>query len=129
MGLVPKRLPFTTSNSHVRTFRHALSLDEHRAKFKANLWNRPNAHEAQLGTRSEDDEKEVVKPPPLLKGHKKNISTSTNSTSVEDRKIDNLDEVDSEKDEIHSKKTKEPWTTDFEEVWFAVRLLSIPFSA
>lgn len=45
VGLVPKRLPFTTSNTIVRTFRHALSLDERRAKFKANLWNRPTDSE------------------------------------------------------------------------------------
>ncbi|KAJ7755772.1 hypothetical protein B0H14DRAFT_413606 [Mycena olivaceomarginata] len=45
VGLIPKRLPFTTSNTIVRTFRHAVSLDEHRAKFKPNLWNRPNDKE------------------------------------------------------------------------------------
>ncbi|KAJ3818280.1 hypothetical protein F5880DRAFT_1685007 [Lentinula raphanica] len=39
VGLVPHRLPFTTSNTLVKTFRHAVSLDERRAKFKANLWN------------------------------------------------------------------------------------------
>src|ERR1700731_1201397 len=44
-----RRLPFTTSNTAVRTFRHAVALDEHRVKFKANLWNRPNATEAVLG--------------------------------------------------------------------------------
>ncbi|EEB90055.1 hypothetical protein MPER_11791, partial [Moniliophthora perniciosa FA553] len=49
VGLVPKRLPFTTSNTILRTFRHAVSLDERRAKFKANLWNRPTAKEAVLG--------------------------------------------------------------------------------
>ncbi|KAJ7598621.1 hypothetical protein C8J56DRAFT_1039510 [Mycena floridula] len=49
VGLIPKRLPFTTSNTIVRTFRHALSLDERRAKFKANLWNRPQDDEASLG--------------------------------------------------------------------------------
>ncbi|KAL0577270.1 hypothetical protein V5O48_004727 [Marasmius crinis-equi] len=49
VGLIPKRLPFTTSNNHVRTFRHAVSLDERRAKFKANLWNHPTEHEAKLG--------------------------------------------------------------------------------
>ncbi|KAH6909129.1 hypothetical protein BKA70DRAFT_1277545 [Coprinopsis sp. MPI-PUGE-AT-0042] len=49
VGMIPKRLPFTTSNTSVRTFRHALSLDERRAKFKANLWNRP-AVEGDLGT-------------------------------------------------------------------------------
>ncbi|KAJ3741442.1 hypothetical protein DFH05DRAFT_1506115 [Lentinula detonsa] len=42
VGLVPHRLPFTTSNTLVKTFRHALSLDERRAKFKANLWNPPS---------------------------------------------------------------------------------------
>ncbi|EEB99560.1 hypothetical protein MPER_00743, partial [Moniliophthora perniciosa FA553] len=49
VGLIPKRLPFTTSNTIVRTFRHAVSLDERRAKFKANHWNRPQAHEEKLG--------------------------------------------------------------------------------
>lgn len=48
VGLIPKTLPFATSNTIVRTFRHAVSLDERRAKFKANLWNRPNSHEAKL---------------------------------------------------------------------------------
>jgi len=37
VGLVPKRLPFTMVNSSVRVYRHAVSLDERRAKFKANL--------------------------------------------------------------------------------------------
>jgi len=116
VGLIPKRLPFTTSNKHVRNFRHAVSLDEHRAKFRANLWNRPNAHEADLGTHSDDEEKVVHSAPPLLKH---NFSTSTSSTSNGDRKLDNLDEKYSEKGEIHSKKAEQPWTTDIEEVWFA----------
>ncbi|KAJ3532306.1 hypothetical protein NMY22_g7794 [Coprinellus aureogranulatus] len=41
VGIIPRRLPFSASNTLVRTFRHAISLDERRAKFKANLWNRP----------------------------------------------------------------------------------------
>ncbi|KAJ3510247.1 hypothetical protein NLJ89_g4791 [Agrocybe chaxingu] len=48
VGLIPRRLPFTTSNTVVRTFRHAIALDERRAKFKANLWNRPNDNEKLL---------------------------------------------------------------------------------
>ncbi|KAJ7704774.1 hypothetical protein B0H17DRAFT_1038540 [Mycena rosella] len=48
VGLIPRRLPFTTSNTIVRTFRHAVSLDERRAKFKPNLWNRPNEKEKTL---------------------------------------------------------------------------------
>lgn len=49
VGLIPKRLPFTTSNTIVRTFRHAVSLDERRSKFKVNLWNRPTEDEQKLG--------------------------------------------------------------------------------
>jgi len=36
VGLLPHHLPFTSSNTSIRFFRHAMSLDEHRAKFKAN---------------------------------------------------------------------------------------------
>lgn len=41
VGIIPRRLPFSTSNTIVRHFRHAIALDERRAKFKANMWNRP----------------------------------------------------------------------------------------
>ena len=47
VGLVPHHLPFTHSNTAVRYFRHAISLDERRAKFKANHWH----------LRHEDDQK------------------------------------------------------------------------
>jgi hypothetical protein len=39
VGLIPHHLPFTHSNTAVRYFRHAVSLDERRAKFKANYWH------------------------------------------------------------------------------------------
>ncbi|KII96173.1 hypothetical protein PLICRDRAFT_96153 [Plicaturopsis crispa FD-325 SS-3] len=39
VGLWPRTLPFTASNSSVHTFRHAVSLDERRSKFKANLYH------------------------------------------------------------------------------------------
>ncbi|EEB98525.1 hypothetical protein MPER_01948, partial [Moniliophthora perniciosa FA553] len=42
VGLIMTRtLPFTNSNKGIRIFRHALSLDERRSKFKANLFHRP----------------------------------------------------------------------------------------
>ncbi|KAF9076955.1 hypothetical protein BDP27DRAFT_1414085 [Rhodocollybia butyracea] len=34
IGIISRTLPFTTSNNLIKTFRHALSLDEHRAKFR-----------------------------------------------------------------------------------------------
>lgn len=47
VGLLwPRHLPFTASNSIVKTFRHAVSLDEHRAKFKQNVWHVHSANES-----------------------------------------------------------------------------------
>ncbi|KLO20166.1 hypothetical protein SCHPADRAFT_32706 [Schizopora paradoxa] len=40
VGLVPRHIPFTKHNSCVKTFRHAMSLDEHRVKFKPNLFDK-----------------------------------------------------------------------------------------
>ncbi|KAG8967736.1 hypothetical protein FRC03_009429 [Tulasnella sp. 419] len=47
--LYTRRLPFTSSNNLVRIFRHALSLDERRARYQPNLWHReaPNAEAAK----------------------------------------------------------------------------------
>ncbi|KAI0003870.1 hypothetical protein BJV74DRAFT_490807 [Russula compacta] len=50
LGILPRTLPFTASNTAVRYFRHAISLDEHRAKFKANHWHLLNP-EDKKGTR------------------------------------------------------------------------------
>ncbi|KDR86025.1 hypothetical protein GALMADRAFT_205254 [Galerina marginata CBS 339.88] len=49
VGLVPKRLPFTTFNTHVKNFCQALSLDEHRVRFKPNFFSRPTPEEMGLG--------------------------------------------------------------------------------
>ncbi|KLO10064.1 hypothetical protein SCHPADRAFT_878628 [Schizopora paradoxa] len=37
VGIIPQTLPFTKSNNAIKTFRHALSLDEHRVKFTPSL--------------------------------------------------------------------------------------------
>jgi len=39
--IMGKTLPFTNSNSAIKTFRHALSLDEHRAKFRPTTYHLP----------------------------------------------------------------------------------------
>lgn len=51
VGIIPRRLPFTSSNSHIRHFRHAVSLDERRARFKPNLWNHSTAEEEAMGVK------------------------------------------------------------------------------
>ncbi|KAG6884359.1 hypothetical protein C0993_011827 [Termitomyces sp. T159_Od127] len=60
VGLIPKRLPFTTSNTSIRTFRHAVALDERRANFKANLWNWPSEKELLLGAEGQKPEISVA---------------------------------------------------------------------
>ena len=49
VGFFGKLLPFAASMYHIRYFRHALALDERRAKFKANMWNNPTKKEQELG--------------------------------------------------------------------------------
>jgi hypothetical protein len=67
VGLFGRRLPFTTSNYSVRFFRHAVALDERRAKFKANLWNRPTESEEHLGTTPEERRRRIQKQKLLAK--------------------------------------------------------------
>ncbi|KAH8990234.1 hypothetical protein EDB92DRAFT_1865077 [Lactarius akahatsu] len=52
VGLIPRELPFTASNTAVRFFRHALALDERRATFRMNHWHR----------RCKDDHDDEVRP-------------------------------------------------------------------
>ena len=61
VGVIPHRLPFTTSNTMVRTFRHAIALDERRAKFKANMWNRPTHNEELLSITDQETAVKVQK--------------------------------------------------------------------
>ncbi|KAJ2929449.1 hypothetical protein H1R20_g7642, partial [Candolleomyces eurysporus] len=53
--IVGRTLPFTNSNSSIKTFRHALSLDEHRARFRPNLYHylTPNDVQATQATAEE----------------------------------------------------------------------------
>ncbi|EDR12143.1 uncharacterized protein LACBIDRAFT_311208 [Laccaria bicolor S238N-H82] len=47
VGVVMGRtLPFSNANRGIKIFRHALSLDEHRAKFQPNLYHRPGPTDA-----------------------------------------------------------------------------------
>lgn len=44
-----KELPFTKNNTSVKVFRHALSLDERRAKFPQSSWHWASTDDARLG--------------------------------------------------------------------------------
>ncbi|KAJ7506925.1 hypothetical protein B0H11DRAFT_1973404 [Mycena galericulata] len=114
VGLIPKRLPFTTSNTIVRTFRHAVSLDERRAKFKANLWNFPSDKEKKLGTHTPPPSPTLPKhhytlPRPALPTHFR--SSTDPDENVEQTKFETAYEH-----RDHQAKTRR---TDVLEVWFA----------
>jgi uncharacterized protein (DUF2235 family) len=99
VGIVPPShtLPFTSSNTSIRYFRHAISLDEHRAKFKANYYH----------LRKPEDQK-GIKPGEMPWSnhrfphyHRKNHEHHQKSKSNDEEYDDCLHE------------------TDVEEVWFA----------
>lgn len=46
-SIIPRHLPFTASNHIVKTFRHAISLDERRSKFNVNLWQKQLVEESK----------------------------------------------------------------------------------
>ncbi|KAG5644333.1 hypothetical protein DXG03_008692 [Asterophora parasitica] len=118
VGLIPRRLPFTTSNTIVRTFRHAVALDERRAKFKANLWHRPTTEEEHLGLHETDSRLTTDSPLPLhvkeldrlRPVHSRASSLRTPKESGQERKLAKFER-------IYSQKERRP--TDIEEVWFA----------
>jgi hypothetical protein len=105
VGLIPRRLPFTTSNTIVRTFRHAVALDEHRAKFKPSLWGRAD--------------------PPKTPGTASATATDAayvhpveNSVSVAKKKK-NLRAYERLYDSYDADMVHPAQSTDVEEVWFA----------
>ncbi|KAJ7584625.1 hypothetical protein C8J56DRAFT_951454 [Mycena floridula] len=98
VGLIPKTLPFSTSNTIVHTFRHAVSLDEHRAKFKANLWNRPTEQEQALSVTDQETQKKKHD-----EMHKKGTASKAHMQRDMERK--------------YSRDSTQP--TDVLEVWFA----------
>ncbi|KAJ7708658.1 hypothetical protein B0H17DRAFT_1030373 [Mycena rosella] len=115
VGLIPRRLPFTTSNTIVRTFRHAVSLDERRAKFKANLWNFPSDQEKKLGTHAPPTppptpppKRGYTSPRPALRTHFKTSTTPD----------DNMEQTKFET-EFSSHRRRTTRKTDVLEVWFA----------
>ncbi|KAF8064899.1 hypothetical protein FPV67DRAFT_1500640 [Lyophyllum atratum] len=47
VGIIPRSHPYTSVNYAVKHFRHALALDERRARFTPNFWNEPTLEPEQ----------------------------------------------------------------------------------
>ncbi|QRV79027.1 choline transport protein [Ceratobasidium sp. AG-Ba] len=120
VGIIPRELPFAKSNYLIRVFRHAVALDERRAKFKANLWGRATQIEEKLGDAGK-----------RAKYHKPHREASLGTV------WEIISGGDSEKDRGRTKKNANPGSalhrnghdfaspedrkhqTDVKEVWFA----------
>ncbi|KAK0221275.1 hypothetical protein IW262DRAFT_1296008 [Armillaria fumosa] len=114
VGLVPKQLPFTASNTIIRTFRHALSLDEHRAKFKANLWNVPTARHLKWSTPKSspwNSRKNTVDSSFHKRQHMHGLDSGIKWYPQDDKVLQKMEE-------LYSLPSARP-STDVEEVWFA----------
>jgi uncharacterized protein (DUF2235 family) len=65
VGVIGKALPFTNCNKSIRHFRHAMALDERRARFKVNHWDwsdarHPETSAGGVTTHSEDPEDDLI---------------------------------------------------------------------
>ncbi|EJT99622.1 hypothetical protein DACRYDRAFT_82033 [Dacryopinax primogenitus] len=90
-------LPFSASNHQIRVFRHAVSLDERRCKFKANLWHHSTG------------------PPDLDLNAGEISSTWTRFIRGRNGKVQTNQEDGIDGPGISAY----PFTTDVEEIWFA----------
>ena len=105
VGILPRRLPFTASNSHIKHFRHAISLDERRARFKVNLWNRPTDEEHKKGFQKGTMPRH--KTSPKLQGD--TVKSLNTAKICQEQILRDLERQYSDSDR----------PTDIEEVWFA----------
>lgn len=118
VGLIPRRLPFVSSNTAIRTFRHAVSLDEHRAKFKANLYNRPTNDETKLGVQPGEMPKPTASSSVAAFGverFKEFVRKAERSKSSAEEE----EEQDDSREVQYDPCSDEKQETDVLEVWFA----------
>ncbi|KAF8435755.1 hypothetical protein L210DRAFT_3484163 [Boletus edulis BED1] len=106
VGVIPHRLPFTKVNDNIRYFRHALSLDEHRVRFKANYYNRSTEEDRNRGIKRHEMPRSIkrILVPKVIK----QISNGHHHPSREP----SLPQLEYQYSETISE-------TNVEEVWFA----------
>ncbi|KAF8644650.1 hypothetical protein AX16_008352 [Volvariella volvacea WC 439] len=104
VGFIPRRLPFTQSNTIVHNFRHAISLDERRAKFKAQQWIRTSEKGALMSV-TEQRIQEAIESGNNAKNILSNVKDTLHNLRIKDL------------EERYSKDPKVP--TDVLEVWFS----------
>ncbi|EIM85764.1 uncharacterized protein STEHIDRAFT_121799 [Stereum hirsutum FP-91666 SS1] len=114
--IMTKSLPFVSTNDSIRTFRHALSLDQHRAKFRPSLYHRPTPQTAMTAAAeaTSKDTKKEHRRPFLDVGFRRRPRQSLGD------KERILQPPASEQHEDAANTVKRPdFVTDSKEVWFA----------
>lgn len=123
VGIISRHLPFTQSNTAVKTFRHAVSLDERRAKFKANLYHRSSEKDLALGTNPGEVPKSVPNTSnPNVDGRRhvdSNIKTPKGEGGSKKKCKVSGRECQRELEMKFSKSEPTILVTDVKEVWFA----------
>ncbi|KIJ66604.1 hypothetical protein HYDPIDRAFT_86193 [Hydnomerulius pinastri MD-312] len=104
VGVIPRRLPFTKASDNIRFFRHAMALDERRARFKVNHWNRPSKEECALGVKKHEMPRSRKK---HAKDHVKEGSSASNHHHEASLQA------------LERQYSQAITETDIEEVWFA----------
>ena len=119
VGLVPRRLPFTKSSDNIKFFRHALSLDERRVRFKPSHWKHPEMHEHHLGVKKHEMPRSKKKEIRELKT-KKQPKKEDDADEKKDVKHDDLKAMQKARlEELEHRFSTHNFETDVEEVWFA----------
>ncbi|THH16718.1 hypothetical protein EW146_g3969 [Bondarzewia mesenterica] len=113
--IMTKSLPFVSTNTAIRTFRHALSLDEHRAKFRPNLYHRPDPPTSSARTRALPGQA-------LLRALDSAAAGVRQDLNEGERKLETaLGYGDGEgtPSDASASSPSTGWTTDVDEVWFS----------
>lgn len=109
VGLGAPTLPFNASETFVRTFRHALAIDERRAKFMPSTWKYRKSCECGSGGRTQTDPYKTIQE--LIEGTSKGSTGSPHAGCA------------AKKDSLCWCKEDERYhgglLTDVREVWFA----------
>ncbi|KAG1879632.1 hypothetical protein C8R48DRAFT_626087 [Suillus tomentosus] len=116
VGLIPKRLPFTKANDSIKYFRHAISLDEHRVRFKPSLWIRATEDHKKRGVQREHMPRSFKKFLPKVQELHSRNSPDSDATKKSHHHHESQDQME----QLFATEDAEPFReTDVEEVWFA----------
>lgn len=125
--LAGRTLPFTNANRGIKTFRHALSLDEHRAKFRPNFYHRP-VHTEALAAEERAQEEAVEKGVVEALDEFDKASSSSAAGSIDKKKRFSGRSVPFRKKTVERKATGKSFAPELEDEIIPADVLEVWFS-